>query len=39
MDAAVSGGVAGAENGSLTFMIGADWENFEKSKNILKFMG
>jgi len=33
LDAPVSGGQAGAENGSLTVMIGGDQENFNKAKD------
>ena len=33
LDAPVSGGQAGAENGALTVMIGGDEENFEKAKD------
>ena len=35
LDAPVSGGQAGAENGALTVMIGGDPENFDKAKNII----
>ena len=35
LDAPVSGGQAGAENGALTVMIGGDPENFAKAKNII----
>jgi len=35
LDAPVSGGQAGAENGALTVMIGGDQENFDKAKNII----
>ena len=35
LDAPVSGGQAGAENGSLTVMIGGDQESFDKAKNII----
>jgi len=35
LDAPVSGGQAGAENGALTVMIGGDSENFAKAKNII----
>ena len=33
LDAPVSGGQAGAENGTLTVMIGGDQEDFDKAKN------
>ena len=39
MDAPVSGGVAAAEAGSLTFMVGGAKEGFEKAKPILENMG
>jgi len=35
LDAPVSGGQAGAENGALTVMIGGDKEDFEKSKDVI----
>ena len=35
LDAPVSGGQAGAENGALTVMIGGDQENFDKAKYII----
>jgi len=35
LDAPVSGGQAGAENGALTVMIGGDQEDFEKAKEII----
>jgi 3-hydroxyisobutyrate dehydrogenase len=35
LDAPVSGGQAGAENGALTVMIGGDQADFEKAKNII----
>ena len=35
LDAPVSGGQAGAENGALTVMVGGDKEDFEKAKNII----
>jgi len=35
LDAPVSGGQAGAENGSLTVMIGGDQTDFDKAKNII----
>ena len=40
LDAPMSGGVNGAENGSLTFMVGSnDDQNFERAKTILMKMG
>lgn len=39
LDAPVSGGVAGAEAGSLTFMVGGSEENFQRAEPILKTMG
>jgi 3-hydroxyisobutyrate dehydrogenase len=38
-DAPVSGGTAGAENGSLTFMVGAEPALFERIRPILAHMG
>ena len=35
LDAPVSGGQAGAENGTLTVMIGGDQESYDKAKNII----
>jgi len=35
LDAPVSGGQAGAENGALTVMIGGDQESFDKAKDII----
>ena len=35
LDATVSGGQAGAENGALTVMIGGDQESFDKAKDII----
>mgnify|MGYP003328612158 CR=1 FL=1 len=35
LDAPVSGGQAGAENGALTVMIGGDQTDFDKAKNAL----
>ena len=34
MDAAVSGGVRGAELGTLTFMVGGEKSNLEKGKEL-----
>ena len=39
IDAPVSGGVKGAEEASLTFMVGGSVENVEKAKPILSMMG
>lgn len=39
LDAPVSGGVAGAEAASLTFMVGGDSRDFERAEPILKTMG
>jgi len=39
VDAPVSGGVAGAEAGSLTFMVGGSDANFQRAKPILENMG
>ncbi|WP_426989478.1 3-hydroxyisobutyrate dehydrogenase [Pseudarthrobacter sp. Y6] len=39
MDAPVSGGVVGAEAGTLTFMVGAPPEDFESVKPLLEVMG
>lgn len=39
IDAPVSGGVAAAEAGTLTFMAGGNEENFERAKPILEAMG
>ena len=39
MDAPVSGGVAAAEAGSLTFMVGGPKDGFEKAKPVLDVMG
>lgn len=39
LDAPVSGGVGGAEAGTLTFMVGGSKEGFEKAQAILKVMG
>ncbi|GMF54275.1 unnamed protein product [Phytophthora fragariaefolia] len=39
VDAPVSGGVAGAQNGTLTFMVGGEPEEFERVKPLLKAMG
>lgn len=39
VDAPVSGGVLGAEAGSLTFMVGGEKESFELAREVLKHMG
>jgi 3-hydroxyisobutyrate dehydrogenase len=39
VDAPVSGGDVGARNGTLTFMVGGDKDNFEKVQPYLKAMG
>ena len=39
MDAPVSGGVAAAEAGTLTFMVGGPKDGFEKAKPVLDVMG
>lgn len=39
LDAPVSGGVGGAEAGTLTFMIGGDASSFEAAKPLLECMG
>ncbi len=39
MDAPVSGGVMGAEAGSLTFMVGAEASDFEQARPLLEVMG
>lgn len=39
VDAPVSGGVAGAEAATLTFMVGGDDNSFERAKPILMMMG
>jgi 3-hydroxyisobutyrate dehydrogenase len=39
VDAPVSGGVGGAEAGTLTFMVGGDVEDFERAKPLLAAMG
>lgn len=39
VDAPVSGGVAGAEAGTLTFMVGGDARDFEAAKTVLQAMG
>jgi len=36
LDAPVSGGQAGAENGTLTVMVGGDKEDFNKAKNVIQ---
>jgi len=39
IDAPVSGGVAGATAGTLSFMVGGEQANFEKAKPLLEIMG
>lgn len=39
LDAPVSGGVGGAENGTLTFMVGGSDDSFAKSEEVLNVMG
>lgn len=39
LDAPVSGGIAGAAAGTLTFMVGGDLQVFEKAKPVLEMMG
>ena len=39
LDAPVSGGVGGAQAGTLTFMVGAQKEHFDEANAILKNMG
>lgn len=39
VDAPVSGGTAGATNGTLTFIVGADKAHFSKAESVLKDMG
>ncbi len=39
VDAPVSGGVGGAQGGTLTFMVGGSDQSFEKAKPILELMG
>ncbi len=39
LDAPVSGGVVGAQGGTLTFMVGGTVENFEKAKPLFLLMG
>jgi 3-hydroxyisobutyrate dehydrogenase len=39
VDAPVSGGVGGAEAGTLTFMVGGDEKDFEAAKPVLQAMG
>lgn len=39
MDAPVSGGVLGAKNATLTFMVGGEQQYFEKAQSILSLMG
>ena len=39
LDAPVSGGTAGAQNGTLTFMVGGSEEAFTRGKSVLEAMG
>jgi len=39
LDTPMSGGITGAINGTLTFMVGGSDQEFEKSKEVLKGMG
>lgn len=39
VDAPVSGGVGGAEAGTLTFMVGGDQEHFDRAQDVLQIMG
>ena len=39
LDAPVSGGTLGAENGNLAIMVGGDQDIFDKSSDVLKVMG
>jgi 3-hydroxyisobutyrate dehydrogenase len=39
VDAPVSGGVGGAEAGTLTFMVGGETQDFERAKPVLQAMG
>ncbi len=39
LDAPVSGGVSGAEAGTLTFMCGGDFDAFQQAEQVLQFMG
>src|SRR5476649_2834758 len=39
LDAPVSGGTAGAQNGTLTFMVGGTEEAFTRGKSVLEAMG
>ncbi|MCE0504839.1 3-hydroxyisobutyrate dehydrogenase [Roseivivax sp. GX 12232] len=39
LDAPVSGGVGGAQGGTLTFMVGGDEQGFEKAKPLFDIMG
>lgn len=39
IDAPVSGGVLGAKNGTLCFMVGGEQKVFEKAKSVLELMG
>lgn len=39
VDAPVSGGVVGAQNATLTFMVGGDTSSFQKAQRLLQHMG
>jgi len=39
VDAPVSGGVVGAENATLTFMVGGSTSSFQRAKELLAYMG
>ena len=39
IDAPVSGGVVGAEEGTLTFMVGGSWQAFDKVKPLFEILG
>ncbi|MGF1703375.1 3-hydroxyisobutyrate dehydrogenase [Photobacterium makurazakiensis] len=39
VDAPVSGGVAGAKAGTLTFIVGGSAQGFQQSKNVLQYVG
>jgi 3-hydroxyisobutyrate dehydrogenase len=39
MDSPVSGGVVGAENGTLTFMVGSDKQSYKKVEPLFEIMG
>lgn len=39
LDAPISGGPEGADNGTLSIMVGGDENAYEESKNVLQCMG